>query len=80
MCVCLWVLCHINASLTAHKLILADSKHTPALEHLRVGAAGVDAGQEGLFSHPDGKPLQLAVAQQAGGVETPAKTGDSSSI
>lgn len=63
----------VNASLTAHKLLLADGKHTPALEHLRVGAAGTDAGQEGLFCHPYGKPLQLAVAQETGGVQKPAR-------
>ena len=74
--VCVKVLRRVNASLTAHKLLLADGEHAPALQHLRVGAAGVDAGQEGLFCHPDGKPLQLAVTQQAGGIQTSAKGED----
>lgn len=69
MCVCVCV----RASLTAHELVLADCEHTPALQHLRVGAAGADGGQEGLLRHPDRKPLQLAVTQQAGGVETPVR-------
>lgn len=68
--VCVKVLYQVNASLTAHKLFLADSEHACALQHLRVGAAGIDTGQEGLFCHPDGKPLQLAVAQEARGVQT----------
>lgn len=76
MCVCVRRCCTMQMpSLTAHKLLLADGEHTPALQHLWVGAAGVDAGQEGLFCHPDGKPLQLAVAQQAGGVQKPARGG-----
>lgn len=66
----------VNASLTTHKLLLADGEQTLALQHLRVGAAGIDAGQEGLFCHPDGKPLQLAVAQEAGGVHTSARRED----
>jgi len=70
---CVKMLDQVNASLTTHKLLLADSEHTPALQHLRVGAVGIDVGQEGLLCHPDGKPLQLAVAQEAGGVQTPAK-------
>ena len=70
---CVKVLHRMNASLTTHKLLLADGEHAPSLQHLWVGAAGVDAGQEGLFCHPDGKPLQLAVAQQAGGVQAPAR-------
>lgn len=78
--VCVKVLHQVNASLTTHKLLLADGEHAPALQHLRVGAAGIDAGQEGLFCHPDGKPLQLAVAQQAGGVETPGRGEDTRNI
>lgn len=74
------VLYRVNASLTTHKLLLADGEHARALQHLRVGAAGVDAGQEGLFCHPDWKPLQLAVAQQAGGVQTPARREDTRNI
>lgn len=49
--VCEW---KVDASLTTHKLLLADGEHAPALQHLRVGAAGIDAVQEGLFCHPDG--------------------------
>lgn len=74
--VCVKVLYQVNTSLTTHKLLLADGEHASALQHLRVGAAGIDAGQEGLFCHPDWKPLQLAVAQQAGGVQTPARGED----
>lgn len=55
----LWDICvkvshQVEASLTTHKLLLADDEHAPALQHLRVGAAGIDAVQEGLFCHPDG--------------------------
>lgn len=68
-----WEVLHqVNASLTAHKLLLADGEHASALQHLRVGAAGIDTGLEGLLCHPDRKPLQLAVAQQARGVQAPA--------
>lgn len=63
----------MKALLTTHELLLADGEHAPALEHLWVGAAGVDRGQEGLLCHPDGKPLQLAVAQQTSSVQTPVK-------
>ncbi len=77
---CVKVLHQVNALLTTNKLLLADGEHAPALQHLRVGAAGVDAGQEGLFCHPDGKPLQLAVAQQAGGVQTSARREDRKNI
>lgn len=76
LCVCVRVLYQVNASLTTHKLFLADSEQAPALQHLWVGTAGVDAGQEGLFCHPDGKPLQLAITQEAGGVEMSAEGGD----
>lgn len=76
MCVCIKVFYQVNASHTAHELLLANGEHVPALQHLRVGAAGVDAGHEGLFCHPDGKPLELAVAQQAGGVQMPARGED----
>lgn len=69
-----------KASLTTHKLLLADSEHAPALQHLWVGAAGIDGGQEGLFCHPDGEPLQLAVAQQAGGVQAPVRGEDARSF
>lgn len=66
----------VEGSLTTHKLLLADGEHAPALQHLWVGAAGIDTGQEGLLCHPDGKPLQLAVTQQAGGVQTPVRGED----
>ncbi|KAF3859105.1 hypothetical protein F7725_021504, partial [Dissostichus mawsoni] len=66
------VLHTVNASLTTHKLVLADGEHAAALQCLRVGAAGGDAGQEALLCHPDRKPLELAVTQQAGGVQPPA--------
>lgn len=74
------VLHQVNASLTTHKLLLADGEHAPALQHLRVGAAGIDAGQEGLFCHPDRKPLELAVAQQAGCVQASARAQDTRKI
>lgn len=80
VCVFVKVLSQVNASLTTHKLLLADGEHAPALQHLWVGATGVDARQEGLFCHPDGKPLQLAVAQQAGGVQTPATGEDTRKV
>lgn len=80
VCVCMKLLDQVKASLTTHKLLLADCEHAPALQHLWVGAAGIDAGQEGLFCHPDRKPLQLAVAQQAGGVQTPVRGGDTRSF
>lgn len=62
----------MKVSLTTYKLLLAHSKHASALQHLRMGTAGIDAGQEGLLSHPDRKPLELAVTQQAGGVQASA--------
>lgn len=63
----------VRALLTAHELVLADGEHTLALQRLWVGAAGMDGGQEGLLRHPNRQPLELAVAQQAGGVETPVR-------
>lgn len=71
VCVCVWRCQNkVNALLTAHKLLLADGEHVPALHQQWVGAAGVDTGQEVLLRHPDRKPLQLAVAQQAGSVQS----------
>lgn len=72
VCVCVKVLHQVNTLLTAHKLLLADGKHASALHHQWVGAAGVHTGQEVVFCHPDRKPLQLAVTQQAGSVQSAA--------
>lgn len=81
VCVCFTTFCEpVKASLTTHELLLADGEHASALQHLWVGAAGIDAGQEGLLCHPDGKPLQLAVAQQAGSVQTPVRGEDTGSL
>lgn len=82
LCVCVRteVLHRMNTSLTTHKVVLADGEHAPALQRLRVGTAGVDAGQETLLRHPHWEPLELAVAQQTGGVETPGNGPDTEDI
>lgn len=61
----------MNLSLTAHKAIWADSKNTPPLQQLRVGTTGVNEALEAVLHHPLREPLQLAVTQEAGGVQVP---------
>lgn len=65
MCVC------VSVTLTTHKVLLSDGEHTLALQHQGMGTAGVHVGQEGLLCHPQRKPLELAVTQQAGCVQVP---------
>ena len=75
-CACVCVRVRVAcASLTTHEVVLAHGEQAHALQHLGVGAAGVDEGQEGLRRHPRRQPLDLAVAQQAGRVQVPGEMG-----
>lgn len=57
--------------LTADEAAGRSGEDAAALQTLRVGAGGADAGLQAVKVEPDGQPLQLAVAQEAVAVEEP---------